>query len=134
MPESGFKLDQIMHLLMNFHKLELKYKLALMLSCSDSTTCVSTSGIDMWCTCRRLQSVCETSSLSYNRRINNTEYGLERLQGIIETEARGEDGANLTPQKMEKHWKENMEGFWYLEYQKWTLMVVLIKPNHISKH
>ena len=67
----------------------------------------------------RLQSIRETASVLYNRMMDNTEYGRERLKDIVEKEAREdeeetteqtreeeEDNIDLTPQEHERALKE----------------------------
>ena len=33
---------------------------------------------------------------------------------------------------MAEHWKELIKALWYLEHQRWVLMVIFIKSNRIS--
>ena len=62
----------------------------------------------------KLQSVCETASLLYNRMVENMGYGQERLKDIVEKEAEkeqqqkeeGED-VDLTPHEHERTFKEH---------------------------
>ena len=51
---------------------------------------ISTCGSKTRCTCGKLQSVRETPSLLYNRMMDNTEYGRQRLKDIVEEEAEEE--------------------------------------------
>ena len=49
---------------------------------------------------KRLQSIRDTASLLYNRMMENMGYGQERLKGVVEKEAEGEESA--ATKKMKK--------------------------------
>ena len=65
----------------------------------------------------RLQSVCETASLLFNRMMENMEYGRERLKDIVEKEAeeekqqQEEEYIDLTPHEHERTLKGAYESF-----------------------
>lgn len=68
----------------------------------------------------------------------NIEYGRKRLREIVENEARQEeertkdkkkqtdDDVDLTLTSRRGNWKELTKALWYLDYQNWTLMVILV--------
>ena len=56
----------------------------------------------------RLQSVCETASLLYNRMVENMGYGQERLKDMVKKEAEGEEPA--ATKEEEKESKEQQQG------------------------
>lgn len=78
--------------------------------------------------------------------MDNVECGRERLNDIVEQEVRQEEeeirekeeeqtevNIDLIGRENEKVLKVAYRGFWCLAYQKQTLMIILIKSNHISK-
>lgn len=74
----------------------------------------------------------------------NIEYGRKRLREIVENEARQEEegtkyknkqtdeDVDLTLTSRRQNWKELKKALWYLDYQNWTLMVILVESNCIS--
>ena len=85
----------------------------------------------------RLQSVCETASLLYNRMVENMGYGQEKLKDIVEKEAEAEqqqeEDVDLTPHEHERTKKGATGVSWCLLHLKQILIVILIKPNHTSR-
>ena len=93
----------------------------------------------------RLQSVRETASLLYNRVVENVGYGQETLKDIVEKEAeeeqqQKEEDINLTPHEHERALKGAYRSFVMpglpktdIYLKQILLIVILIKPNHISR-
>ena len=62
----------------------------------------------------RLQSICETASLLYNRMVENMGYGQERLKYIVKKEAEEEqqqEDVHLTPHEHERALKRVYRSF-----------------------